>query len=1330
MAATRATRDFVVPTENQHVEGIPSVGFASERNETFARNTFTETREGLDLKPKSRHFGHSDDPSQMQLLVVNIPVSSLSGNSIAIFNESSHSKHLRNVVYTFLDACNRQRVGHPDAVNGAGAVYPDGLASVTIGRTEYDGIRVFVEIVENASGTAIIAYRLFFTIQGETVTWADMLLSELVDHKTIRRNCRQEGTKYEHVVANRPHLKVKTLTTMVESMRIVSGIHTTINRNCVPLYAENCRINPVNMLNIDNAMFIHGLQQDEILELQRTPSNYFGITGKSINFPMPDLVREIPREFLYVDRLSTMRRPLSDSSCMARITKMIKEHLPVQEARDFRKRMETLAITQGQRVPEAPEEDPSVVDEDFYSLLYSGLQTGRPVTFDDHMREELDLFRLRGDNEPDILRLAALTQSPSITEEKYEEITDGYLMAKTEEFWAIYSPHNTKLTKAARAEVSFNKDYWAINEAKGTGIIQPEDIFLHYSDSDPTMSYDACVLAQLAQNFEDMGAINFHCNLILMYLMSMCSPSLDASVDNLQMIFFGPGATGKSWSFLLFIDHILLPGTASNPGHQTRMVNTANVHSTDRIFREEEDPAALGILDGQGAATGDHIVKRGNQPKQTTDALFITEQGDRTIKSNNTFRRWVRFAGCNERNTGPDALKQRSIAVNITRTERPSRSAHENQQSKSLSLTSRQKQICKRFHVLEGMITLTRRLIDTYTLPLPNGISCEGAVAVMGRFKGEMRKMGYDIDSNKYMRSLSRMTPIVEAMTILFACCKVQNEMANLPKFNLYTFSHMVIRHLWISHMSMRWTIQLCAGEFTQPMLRKTVVAISEILKYSNNAGPSNGGHIRTSVSDPMDSVAGSSSFSMEEIPVLSAAVQRQRMQEARTQIRTGIVTPSVKYAVNSQGQTLYDFLEFAGTWGQFYRLITDKIKSTSSEEPSEEHIMSVCDTIRSANISCYPRTGHRQEDTTRPKENMPVCPRAESGKIWIRAAYIDKMVEEDHLDRINEFIMDIDSPGSGRTSTISATPIKGYPFLFPRVHGDHTDDESHRYYYKNINHPPSIDKTGLSDFAAILSTFGEKVFAFTDDIDFTVHMVHLYRVGQPPHHEKDYNSFPHHIDAMRKCMAYAKMKMQEDETLTAMDAMLQANEIVTLQITSNEEMETQVSQTIQTEVDMMAAQAYFKETYPAPQIVEEAKSQALNLLSRKSDVHESEKQKVTTTFHNALDVCGIADCDSYKDIDLFGEAEVYLQSLPERNEASVNNLKRGRDIETIQTISGKRHKQITYEPPPEPVVRQQPRLTGFTTFSSTSSSAPSYAPPPETELLEENPFARYTMPL
>ena len=1183
--------EFSVPDSHKRIVAVTNISHG-DHNALFAPALGDEEHvcagSGLGLDKTSRLFAPDTTQSSAtpQVLALFVPLGVLA-SSLGIFTTDKNGRRYKNVLAILLEATRLREVGHPDnprSIDGVKKIPGlDGTRTVPVSR-------VFLETVETEDGR-VLGYRFFFVTHGPA-TWADLVAHRLAQN--VHNKTTAYGREWSSYVRSNPHYGITDIKSFVTLLGLVSGrsedyINDLTRQSDVfdcALFNALCPANPVNVLDVASVMepgyLMRRNRVSPIKAVQADAAQYVDpMCPDTLTFPLPEHVCELPDRLCSIRALAATELPSSNANASAELRSMLAEYLTTRSSAELRRLEDQFRLNAGVAVVE---EEPIDVADPSELFIDEGDTGAFTASAEDFYAHTLDIYKLRTDFAEAKADLVRLRESPNITCDMYNESVAKYHAWTLELFEQVIRPGNEKLTAPERAIVTFLDRYAEANEKAGRGAFPFEDIFALplEPDADVTLEFESEIPRKTFEYFEALGALNDHANLMLMWLLTLQAGSYDFDIDNAKMVMFGGAGVGKSRALRLFQKKLLIRGTVESANWETRCAMMTEGHTIGLIqITHEANLAALGMLVDQPGSTGDSIAKSLADPEVSVSYFNADDNGTRTRRVIVAIKRRVELIACNERQDKmPEPMADRTVALNVPRSTRYSKSAAENAETEREASLLGEESIHTKFKLMQALVNLTRWLIDSGAIFLPNGIAREGAIAVVLRFKQKMRDLGFDIDSSRWTRALKRIYPFAETLAIIIGCCKVMAEMHHMPRFSKAEFALRIRRHLYISEMVMRWTIQLCVCDFVDPMYETIVAALSHVLHYASN---------------PREGVNGTNDYA-------HTVSSLQPVTGTPFLAGSGVTIAPVRYARKPTGEYDYNYIECTGPWGRtgLAALVVERCRS-GAVEPSVEHVEAAFARMRQAVVSAVPRVAHRMLAPDTAPVTIPVNgPKGPNGEIRIAAAFFDEIVGTNIADTIDTVLRDISYPGQAPRSTLSLSPVPGYPHVLPRITGDHSPDAA-PYRYKNVHYKNNPDHSDRSEFARELSFFDRRSHTFTRPIDEEVVYHHLLSIGHPMHTAADLDCLPYVLDGYRKFMQYARDRPTVDEVESTNAARALAA------------------------VSTDALDAEFTPSYPLPAILAEVDAQVDNEIERYPEGPPTVlKCKITDLYQAALGLAGL----------------------------------------------------------------------------------------------------------
>lgn len=1201
-------------TSSAGTSDAPTTNSGTSSDQATERSQRSATKivySGIDLNENSLFFTALKTPPEprAEVMAIFVPAKLIDPSALGAFVNSDRAHIIRKALGMAFECVALTCVGHPKrskTILGIAGTYES--ESPTRCSRE-----VYLETVRNDGGL-VVGYRWFF-VNRDDATWADFMLRAVMENGA-RKKSNSYGPTWKNLVRSNPHWSIQSLRALVRTLATAATTNIMDVEQMVAMSGDpniiftssDSRANPVNMLSVNSTMkpyFPPSMGHNDgniICHAQQNISNYVRGHIDELHFPVPMDVVRLPSVYCNLQALQRMLPPNLRPDPMHDILLNLTRNQGQVVAQNDAVFYALMRLHNGQ----APRDNTvaEMVNEDdmIEESVISGITALEEVTGEEFFRSTLAIWDLRHKNSSDFAELVRLRESSTLTHEEYVEAVGAYHATKIKTFEDVFDSCD-RMTPAEEAAARYLKTH--INRAKAADvpIFGRDDFFMQPNDddTDPTLEFEAQVMATFFRHFEELGATNFHSNLILMTLIAFLACSYDMNVDNFIMVLFGGAGVGKSWSLLLLADYLLIKGTVKKPTHQTNMTNMTSGHTVGTIYIcEEMSKARLGIDETNKDNTGQSHHKASNNPIVVVESFHRDEEtGSRGTIDTYALKRWTMLGGTNDPR-GKIAAPQldRLISANPTRTNRYAASAQENKEGETPSSQGSKAIIHDKFKLLQSLFYLTRQLVDSKTLFLPSGIARFGAIAVCGRFKQAMRDKSQKVDSSEWVRRFSRVYPIAEALTIIFAICKVQHEMVATKGFELREFALRIIRHLWISEMTMRWSIELCIREFVDPLVYPVMTAIAHIFNYAQNPEPGNHNNGRCTT-QPMNTGLNSRRFTQDGTgPNLS---------------ETSITAP-VNYDVYDNGQINYNVMRWKGTWGDLKRVVVDWVDNHGGKKMTPEQVGDIFKTMYQATIVRRDRDEHRKiREGIQPNTFQVVKHTGTRGYVCIEAAYIDEMLKNP-LEQITDVLSEIEYKNQTFRSTVSAIPIDSYPWVLPRIE-KRACDTGEYMRCKNVHMPVDPEyldpeRSTRSEFAQTLSAFDRFEFTFNlTSVDDTVAYYHQLSIGSPMASQQDANPFRQMQMTNRKIYVRAQQIGGDP-----VDALNQARQ----EVNTNDEFGNPV-------IDQ-----HFTPSYPLTQILKDVEKQAMNLVDRfNGKVADWVVQDVQNRYQNAIDTCGLPNIES-----------------------------------------------------------------------------------------------------
>lgn len=1204
------------------------------------------THSGRGFGPLSRYYAQIPGINSDQVCVVFVLRSWLRSDSICSFVDNNvHATATRNILGMFFECMGLETVGplpsqqkvdeHTGPIDLIGA--EDGVLTR----------QVFLETVRNVTGS-VVGYRYFFVNNESAATWGDMFFSG-VSRNRNRKKLNRMPRDWAAAVRANPHWGIQTLKELSKTMAMavtdiqaeISDIMNSLASSIVLMPMARCLANPVKVFTLERALCPRFSTESRmtaglhICPEQANPDSYRTL-GSYYNFPDPSAVIRLPSMYHSLDALS---RVLPPNLRLDPMEQMVQELMST----------DTLSLTMdavfdriqylnsGRAPPTAP---PRPEDEGVRINPETFLPRHAIVDGSQDYYQRLAILGLEKENRDPFYQLIDARNQPDMTKETYQGHIDNYQLSSLDKFERVVRPENTKLTKAERGAVKFLFDHIDTCKAKNVPIFNSHVKFVPFTEkTDHSLEYGALFFTELFRLFENLGATRGHKDLVLMLCAAYQSCSYDMSQDNLIMVHFGGAGVGKSWALDLFADLLLIFDTVAKYSHMTDMVGQTGGDSAGLItIVHEFSKRQMGIDERNPNSTGETHHKTQNDPRRCILAFYRDpDTGERMTLSTKAFKRTTTLAATNDRKGAiPKPMLSRMIPCDNMPETRFSASAHENCESRNPQTERKEQQIAYRFQLMQSLFYFTRWLVDSKTVFLPHGINHLGAQAVMEQFKYNMEKQNIDIHSNSHIRSLNRVYIVAEALCIMEAVAKTQQELCCEMEFDLALFAKHVTNHLFISEMQMRWALQLCIHEFLDPIEYPIMQAISSLTNYANNKQEGKNGRTIQIVAEP------------EEEPLLRQRVEQrinsvqqesERVTDPSNNVSAELRVPPVKYARTREGAIDYNNIAVELQWNKFQSMIRDEVKYMSGKELTNEQVHAVLSKMLDSTHLCRNRIDHRKQDQTTPVRRAILRRGGYNNSILINADYLDHS-ETKPIQQVNDAIADLQYPGQVWRSTVMCQPVTGCPWILRRKEAE-PSDSGFQMQTKNSKMPINPDYSDRSSFCQKLLMFDRRIFVYNGSIDDTVQLHHMVSMGRSLQTAEDWAPF--------RLMSHSKRKV---------DARA---EQICRQIGPNQDNIT--GALVQARLEAQTTGITIKPTWPIQEIVDDFTCQALNLMTRSREVPPAIKDKVRNMFTSAMQECGHADAHMYMGDDPFQVAkDKYKEAVNQTGQRFLESHKRGRE--------------------------------------------------------------------
>lgn len=1264
---------------------------------------------GRGFDPLSLYYAQIGGTTCPQVLTLFVPSTFLKSESLCTFvSGNCNAESMQKMLALMFECTQMQTVGPIKTLEtheeNVGPVHLECILNNEPTR------KVYLETVRNVTGS-VVGFRYFFINREPNVTWGDMLFA-CVSQNNNRKSNNRVQRDWARLVHHNPHWGILNLADLATNMAMavtnemqtVSDIKNAVMSKTLLMVCAESPVNPVNVFSLKRALKpdfnteSHLTAGLHICPEQSIENNYTTINGDCYKFPVPSDVIELPSAML---SLQCLRRVLPPNLRMDPMELMVQE---VMKNNQLALNMDNIFdhiqyLNTGRDIPVST----SVNDLDEIQInpgMY--LTREQTVKGSEEYYERLAILNMERENRPAFYSLIDARNQPDMDEETYRRHIKNYHLSTFAKFERAMRVDNEMLTKAEQGALSHLFSHIDECKSKGVPIFNKDARFVQIDDdTDHTLEFEALFMTQFFKYFEHMGATRGHKDLVLMTCAAFESCSYDMTHDNIILINFGGAGVGKSWALSLFAEKLLIFDTVANYSHMTDMVGQTGGDSAGLItIVHEFSKRQMGYDERNPNSTGETHHKTQNDPRRCILAFFYDQEtGERATITIKAFKKTSTLAATND-NKGqiPLPMLSRMIPLDSMPEKRFSASPHENCESHGHQTTYNEEMIGNRFKLLQCLVYKVCWMIHSKTIFLPHGINRFAAQAVMDQFKYNMRKNNVDIESPRFIRSLNRVYIIAEMLCVMVAVCMVQQELACETEFDLYLFKEHVSPYLRITEMQMRWALQLCLGEFLDPVEYPIMTAIASLTNYSKNPdASSNGRNIGNAMGSHQEipttstNTASSSSSSGGDEWIHRRVQQREEealnATGANDPVSARTHIPAVEYNTQRDGSVDYNTIVVHLQWNKFYAMIRDEVKALTGKELTNEQVRAVINKLMDKTHVCYNRIGHRIcESDNEVRKNILRGDGA--NKILINAQYLDHAATEP-IKMINKAITDITYKGQTYRSTVTCNPVEGCPWILPRVECQPCD-AGFVMQTKNTKMPENPDYSNRSPFCQKLLMFDRMLFMYTGSVDDTVHMHHMISIGRKLETIDDWASFRLINHSQRKVEALAE-KMYKDQNSTGFGDKTKA-------IQEARHLATQGTIVLQP-------------MWPLPEIKKDYIRQALNMISRHREVNPTIQKTLNTMFKKAMQESGNEDWTQEVECNIFTIAhDKYRESQNSTGHKFLESHKRERDEDNdiFNLIMGgqtKFFKTLNERPIPAARIEAGPSNVSSTTTSTAGPS-------------------------